>query len=141
MTQFSISVEDYPTSADLNVIERALVEHNEARSGPRNYAPLVIFLRNSDRQIVGGLRGFTVWEWLFVSQLWVAEEFRNQDYGTKLMEAAEQEARTRGCHAAWVDTFSFLALGFYQKAGYAIFGQLENFPKGHTRYFLKKVFA
>jgi len=57
------------------------------------------------------------------------------------MEAAEQEARTRGCHAAYVDTFSFLALDFYQKVGYTIFGTLEAFPTGHTRYFLKKAFS
>jgi ribosomal protein S18 acetylase RimI-like enzyme len=57
------------------------------------------------------------------------------------MEAAEFEAKGRNCHAAYVDTFSFLALDFYQKLGYTIFGSLEDFPKGHTRYFLKKVFA
>jgi GNAT superfamily N-acetyltransferase len=71
----------------------------------------------------------------------VAEDLRGQDYGTKLMEAAELEARSRGCHAAYVDTFSFLALDFYRKVGYTIFGELEDFPKGHTRYFLRKMFA
>lgn len=135
-----ISIEQNPTQADLNLIESALVEHNEARSEPRNYTPLVLLLRNDEGQIVGGLRGVTVWGWLFVSQLWVAEDFRDQDYGTKLMAAAEQEAMGRGCHAAYVDTFSFLALDFYRKVGYTVFGQLEDFPKGHTRYFLSKVF-
>ena len=141
MTELRISLEENPDPADLDVIERALVEHNEARSEPRNYSPLAIFLRNGEGQIVGGLRGLTVWGWLFVSQLWVAEDLRGQDYGTKLMEAAEQEARTRGCHSAYVDTFSFLALDFYQKVGYTVFGTLERFPTGHTRYFLKKAFT
>ena len=141
MIEFKITVEENPSPAYLNVIERALVEHNEARSEPRNYTPLALFLRNAEEEIVGGLRGVTVWGWLFVSQLWVAEELRGQDFGTKLMEAAESEAKGRNCHAAYVDTFSFLALDFYQKLGYTIFGTLEDFPKGHTRYFLKKVFA
>ena len=141
MTELRISLEENPDPADLDVIERALVEHNEARSEPRNYSPLAIFLRNGEGQIVGGLRGLTVWGWLFVSQLWVAEDLRGQDYGTRLMEAAEQEARTRGCHSAYVDTFSFLALDFYQKVGYTVFGTLEGFPTGHTRYFLKKPFS
>jgi GNAT superfamily N-acetyltransferase len=136
-----ISIEENPAQADLNLIERALVEHNEARSEPRNFSPLAIFLRSYEGKILGGLRGHTVWGWLFVSQLWVAEELRNQDYGTKLMATAEQEAMRRGCHAAYVDTFSFLALDFYRKVGYTVFGQLEEFPKGHTRYFLKKVFG
>jgi GNAT superfamily N-acetyltransferase len=141
MSELKISIEENPAPADLDVIERALVEHNEARSEPRNYSPLAIFLRNSEGQIVGGLRGLTVWGWLFVSQLWVAEDLRGQDYGTRLMEAAEQQARTRGCHSAYVDTFSFLALDFYQKVGYTVFGTLEGFPTGHTRYFLKKAFS
>ena len=141
MTRLNISVEANPAAADLDVIERALVEHNEAKSEPRNYTPLVIFLRNTEGTIVGGLRGVTVWGWLFVSQLWVAEELRGQDYGTKLMESAEREAIARQCHAAYVDTFSFLALDFYQKVGYTVFGQLEDFPEGHIRYFLKKVFT
>lgn len=141
MTGLTISVEENPAPADLNVIGNALVAHNEAKSAPRNYTPLTIFLRNAEGKIVGGLRGNTVWEWLFVSQLWVTEDLRGQDYGTKLMDTAEREAQRRGCHAAYVDTFSFLALGFYEKVGYTIFGQLEDFPTGHTRYFLRKVFG
>jgi len=57
------------------------------------------------------------------------------------MEAAESQAKARNCHAAYVDTFSFLALDFYRKCGYEVFGTLADFPKGHTRYFLKKVFT
>ena len=141
MAEFKINVEENPDTADLQVIERALVEHNEARSEPRNYTPLSLFLRSADGEIVGGLRGVTVWGWLFVSQLWVAENLRGRDFGTKLMEAAELEAKGRNCHAAYVDTFSFLALDFYRKLGYTVFGSLEDFPKGHTRYFLKKEIA
>jgi GNAT superfamily N-acetyltransferase len=141
MIELKISVEENPAPADLDVIERALVAHNEAKSEPRNHTPLTLFLRSGEGQIVGGLRGHTVWGWLFVSQLWVAADLRGQDYGTKLMEVAEREAKARGCHAAYVDTFSFLALDFYRKVGYAVFGTLEDFPLGHTRYFLKKIFA
>ena len=141
MIGLEISIENNPDPADLDVIERALVEHNEAKSEPRNYTPVSIFLRDAEGQIAGGLRGVTVWGWLFVSQLWVAEHLRDRDYGTKLMKAAEQEAVARGCRAAYVDTFSFLALDFYRKVGYTIFGQLEDFPRGHTRYFLKKEFT
>jgi hypothetical protein len=55
-----ISVEENPAAADLDVIERALVEHNEAKSEPRNHTPLTLFLRSTEGQIVGGLRGHTV---------------------------------------------------------------------------------
>ena len=52
------------------------------------------------------------------------------------MVHAEARARDRGCHSAWLDTFSFQAPGFYQKLGYEEFGHLDYRP-GHQRHFLK----
>jgi hypothetical protein len=54
------------------------------------------------------------------------------------MKMAEQEGLTRGCQSVFLDTHDFQALPFYQKLGYEIFGELEDFPPGHTRYYLKK---
>jgi len=54
--------------------------------------------------------------------------------------ALHPEALRRGCHHAWVDT-QFGALGFYQRLGYAVFGQLPDYPPGFTRSFLSKVLA
>jgi GNAT superfamily N-acetyltransferase len=73
--------------------------------------------------------------------LWLAEEVRGQGFGSQLLSMAEGEARQRGCHHAFVDTTSFQALPFYQKCGYTLYAQLEDFPPGHRRYFLKKEFA
>ena len=30
------------------------------------------------------------------------------------------------------------ALPFYEKHGYTVFGVLENYPTGHSRYFVRK---
>lgn len=51
---------------------------------------------------------------------------------------AEDEARKRGAKHAYLDTFSFQALDFYRKYGYEIFGELQDFPVGHQRYYLVK---
>jgi hypothetical protein len=37
-----------------------------------------------------------------------------------------------------VDTYDFQALGFSERLGYAVFGRLDDFPAGHTRFFLQK---
>ena len=87
---------------------------------------------------MGGLHGYTHWGWLFISHLWVAEALRGQGYGTELVARAEHEAARRGCRRAYLDTYDFQALGFYQKRGYEVFGLLEGFPTGHRRYFLQK---
>jgi len=43
--------------------------------------------------------------------------------------------RNRHAH---LDTFSFQAPDFYQQRGYQVFGQLDDFPPGHRRYYLTK---
>ena len=37
-----------------------------------------------------------------------------------------------------LNTFYFHAQKFYKKQGYEVFGVLDDCPKGHKRYFMKK---
>ena len=79
-----------------------------------------------------------LWGWLYVQWLWIDEGQRGKGLAGALLAAAEAEARARGCHGAYIDTFSPVALKVYQRAGYAPFGALADFPKGRTRTFLQK---
>jgi ribosomal protein S18 acetylase RimI-like enzyme len=112
--------------------------YNRAQVGPENYRPLRIFLRDAQNRVVGGLLGSIYWGWCSIDYLWVSEEYRGQGYGQTLLERAEEEARKHGCKNVNLDTMSFQAPDFYQKFGYRIFGQLDDFPAGHTRYYLTK---
>jgi GNAT superfamily N-acetyltransferase len=71
----------------------------------------------------------------------VLEKQRGQGHASKLMQAAEAEARARGCKHALLDTFSFQALGFYKKLGYVEFGRLSGFSGRHDRHYLYKSLA
>ena len=89
-------------------------------------------------KIVGGVAGEIFFGWLYVSLLWISEDYRGRGFGSKLMKAAEKALRRRGVKHAWLDTFSFQAPAFYRKLGYREFGRLKNFPAGHVRSFLTK---
>ncbi|MFN6569119.1 GNAT family N-acetyltransferase [Dendronalium sp. ChiSLP03b] len=135
----AIAVEDNPDPKDIHAVISNLLDYNNNSQKLEDVAyPLSVLIRDAEGEIVGGLVGETHWKWLFVSHLWVAEALRGQGYGRKLMLQAEQTAKERGCDRAYLDTFSFQALGFYERLGYQIFGVLEDFPPGHQRYFLQK---
>ena len=132
-------IQDESVPSDTPVIEHGLIEHARAAGiEPRNYRPLVIFLYDETDTVVGGVTAATVWGWLHVKEFWIAEQYRSQGWGAKLLTLAERQAFGRQCHHAYLDTFDFQALGFYQKQGYEIFGSLADFPKGHVRYFVQK---
>jgi GNAT superfamily N-acetyltransferase len=129
------------SDADLDTVFQGLRAHNDARVGDPGYSPLHVLLRAENGEVQGGLAGDVYLGWLFVRYLWVAEEHRGGGYGERLLREAEDEARSRGCHAVWLDTFSFQAPGFYRRLGYQEFGRLEDYPAGHSRHFLWKPLA
>jgi GNAT superfamily N-acetyltransferase len=110
----------------------------EARKPGHGAQPLDIYLNDDHGNIVGGLIACTIWGWLRIDKLWVAETLRGQGYGSHMLAMAEQAAVKRGCTRAELNTFSFQAHEFYQRHGYIIYGQLDGYPPGHSRYWLRK---
>ena len=131
------SVNEHCSDEERQQIVQGLVGYNSLHAPPENYRELSVLSRCADR-LIGGLFGYTHWNWLFIKQLWVEETFQRHGIGSSLMRMAEQEALRRGCQHAHCDTFDFQALPFYQAHGYEIFGQLDEYPAGHSRYFLQK---
>ena len=127
-----------PAEADFVAVSEALAAFNEADVGPSGQLPLMVLVRDAQGTLVAGIYGYTAWGWLYVQRLWVAEGQRGRGVAGRMLALAEDEARRRGCHGAWIDTFSPVALGVYQRAGYRPFGALADFPPGRTRTFLSK---
>jgi GNAT superfamily N-acetyltransferase len=120
------------------IIGGGLTAFNTQQAGEDNGKNLCFVVKNPDGQIVGGVIGATYWDWLYINLMWIQEDLRDQGYGKQLLGLAEEKARQRGAKHAYLDTFSFQAPDFYKKLGYEVFGELQNFPQGHQRYFMKK---
>ncbi len=90
-------------------------------------------------RIAGCLAFRTVWNTAEVSVLWVDTAHRKQGLGSQLLKEMELEAKAKGCTIMQLDTFDWQAKGFYEKNGYSVFGTLEDCPKGHCRYYMKKL--
>lgn len=101
----------------------------------------IIFLnfivKNTD-DVIGGINAYVFSGVLFIDILFVEENYREKKIGTYLLQKVENEAKKRGGTLSHLDTFDFQAKDFYLKAGYEIFGVLENCPMNHKRYYMKK---
>jgi GNAT superfamily N-acetyltransferase len=132
-----VSVEN-PEQSAWGIIGRGVSKYNRELAGDNQFQRLCFVLHTPDQEIVGGVLGETYWNWLYIDLLWVKDELRGHGYGQRLLMLAEDEARHRGAKNAYLDTFSFQAPEFYKQHGYQVFGELQDFPPGHRRYFLTK---
>jgi GNAT superfamily N-acetyltransferase len=138
MKELRMVSEPYASSSLKEVINEGIALHNVARTGMDAYFPVAFFIRDENDGVLGGVIGDIWGGWLHVSLLWVAELIRGKGWGERLLLAAEQYAIERGCIGSFLDTFSFQARPFYEKFGYEVFGTLEDHPRGHRHFFLKK---
>ena len=137
-SSYSIEVKLKADPEEARAIDAGLKQFNDQFSEDDNHLELAVVLRDEKGQLAGGLLADTGWRWVHINTLWIREDVRRLGFGRKLLEMAEQEAIRRGCRHSQLETHDFQALGFYQKQGYILFAQLDDFPPEHIKYFLKK---
>ncbi|MEO0030371.1 MAG: hypothetical protein RIS94_129 [Pseudomonadota bacterium] len=133
-----LTIPENPSVDDRDAVLAPLRTYNISRAGDPEIRPVAVLLTDDHGAHVGGLWGRCAYDWLFVELLAVPEAHRGENYGTALMEQAEEIARANGCIGIWLDTYEFQARGFYEKLGFEVFGTLEDHPVGHRRFFLRK---
>lgn len=103
---FAIALTETPDPDDLALIGEGLTAFNAGDVGPSERRALAIFVRDEAGAVKGGLSGYTAWGWLYIQWLWFDADCRGQGLAPKLLAMAEDEAVARGCHGAYIDTFS-----------------------------------
>jgi ribosomal protein S18 acetylase RimI-like enzyme len=106
--------------------------------GKRETIELGYAIRDDNGELIAGLIGSIVWTMLHINVIWVSDVLRGNNIGSKLMLQAEQEAKQQGCEFARLRTFSFQARPFYERLGYIVINEAENFPTGHSQYLMVK---
>jgi ribosomal protein S18 acetylase RimI-like enzyme len=138
MDDLLLVYEPLPGEALARFLESGVIDHALATTGIAEWHPANFFLKNARGEWLGGCAGMVWGGWLHIRLLWVAAPTRGRGAGTRLMDAAESFAIERGAGNATLETHSFQALDFYRRRGYAVFGELDDYPPGFTKYFLRK---
>ena len=82
---------------DIHEIYELLKAYNLSRREASQNVPIGVFLEDEAGRKLAGLTGETFGNWLCIQFLFVSEQLRGQGIGGKLLQAAEEEARKRGC--------------------------------------------
>jgi ribosomal protein S18 acetylase RimI-like enzyme len=133
-----ISSEPEAGAAVVEVVRRGLYAFNARATGLEEPQPVRLLARDGGGEVRGGLLGALWGDWLHLTHLWIDEPFRGRGFGRRLVEAAEQSAAEAGAQGCFLSTFDFQAPGFYRRLGYEVYGELVDYPPGHTTYHFRK---
>lgn len=134
-----LNVTDKVMQHDLDEIRLGLNAFNSRFINIDTFKTIGVFVSDANGKKLAGLTGSTYGNWLRIDMLWVSDLLRGQGVGRQLIQAAEEEARQRGCLYAQVDTASFQARPFYEKLGYTLRFSLDHYPHHHQRHYLSKM--
>jgi ribosomal protein S18 acetylase RimI-like enzyme len=134
-----LSLTEQPDARDVQFIEDQIDAFNLMTTGITDVRFLAIIAREADERIIGGLYGWTWGRCCEVKTLWVGESARGRGLGTRLMRAAEEEARARGATQIVLSTHSFQAPDFYRRLGFTVVGEVNDYPEGHSSLYLRKL--
>jgi GNAT superfamily N-acetyltransferase len=119
-----------------DLLDREIYAFNVEATGSSDGRMLTLRAVDGAGRLVAGLSGWTWGGCAYVDVLWVSTEHRRQGLGTRLMDAAEQEAVARGCTLIVLSTHSFQAPDFYRARGYVQTGRTNDYPVGHAQIHL-----
>ena len=92
-----------------------------------------------DGKVVAGLDAcITAFKILYVSTVFVDDDYRRKGYGNRLIEEMEERAREMGVNTIRLDTFSWQGKEFYEALNYEVVGSYENSIDGYAEYFFLK---
>ncbi|HEY8258286.1 MAG TPA: GNAT family N-acetyltransferase [Gemmatimonadales bacterium] len=138
MPEPELLIETDPAPEQVQYLEDRLYEFNSSVTRITDGEGLAIFVRDDEDRIVAGICGNTWGGCCEIRQFWVETSRRGRGLGTKLLGAAEQEARRRGCTQIFLATFTFQAPAFYSKRGFETLATIDDYPRGHQNLLLGK---
>ena len=90
-------------------------------------------------ELIAGLDAcITAFRILYVSTVFVDEEYRRKGIGARMIREMEKRALAMGVNTVRLDTFNWQGKEFYEALDYQCVGQYDNAEDSYSEYFFLK---
>lgn len=122
----------------LEDIESRLEEYDKKHIKYDMSGSIRIGVFDENNLIAGADASMTAFKILYVSTVFVNENYRGKKIGTLLMKEIEKRAKLLGANMIRLDTFDWQGKDFYPSLGYEEVGSYENKIDGFSEHFFLK---
>ena len=126
------------SDSQLDDIENRLYEYDKKHMANKVSGNIRIGVVDGDRLIAGADACMTAFRILYVSTVFVDDEYRSKKVGTLLMKEIEGRAKLLGANMIRLDTFNWQGRDFYRSLGYEEVGSYENKIDNFSEHFFLK---
>ena len=126
------------TETQVEDIETRLEAYDENYITYKMDGNIQIGVEDNGKLIAGLDVCITVFKILYVSTVFVDENYRRRGVGEMLITEMEKRAKDMGVNTIRLDTFNWQGKDFYEALGYTCVGQYENAEDGYSEYFFLK---
>lgn len=119
-------------------IENRLYEYDQKHMTCKISGNIQVGIVHENKLIAGADACMTAFKILYVSTVFVDENYRRKNIGTLLMKEIEKRASQLGANMIRLDTFDWQGRDFYRSLGYEEVGFYENKEDNFSEYFFLK---
>ena len=134
----NIEVVEKPEQELIDYLNKQISDFNWANWEVSERIPLAVQIKSDEGEVIAGAAARSFGNWLLLDTLWVSDELRGQNIGSKILKEVEALGKKRGCIKCLLDTLNFQAMPFYEKHGYKTEWIQQDYPKTGCKYFMVK---
>ncbi|HAU1410432.1 TPA: GNAT family N-acetyltransferase [Legionella pneumophila] len=136
--QFNIVVDSTENKTVGDILYSNLKHFNESMIGAYETKPFCIYATNKENEVIGGVKGDIFGHLCRIFTLWIDENYRRKNIGTKIFKELDKFANDNNCKIIQTDTTEFQSKEFYEKMGFTVCATLPDNFMGYKSYILRK---
>ncbi|MBO4462500.1 MAG: GNAT family N-acetyltransferase [Lachnospiraceae bacterium] len=126
------------TEEQVDYIEESLEDYDEKYISYKLEGRIQIGIEDGGKLVAGLDACMTAFKILYVSTVFVDENYRRKGYGKALILEMEKRAKELGANTIRLDTFNWQGKDFYEALNYKMVGSYDNAEDGYSEYFFLK---